>query len=74
MWRERSERLLPQYTGEVFPGLIVAVLVVAAVCRLPRKGPTFGAMLLSSRKAAEVACKSLFSPAYPKPVLAKAER
>ena len=59
MWAERGEREILENTKEVYPGLIVAGMAASAVFGSPRMGPIFGGMLLSGKRAAQLAKKLL---------------
>ena len=59
MWAEVGEREIIDNTQEVYPGLIVAGMAANAVFGAPRMGPIFGGMLLSGKRAAQVAIEIL---------------
>jgi len=59
MWAEVGEKEIIDNTKEVYPGLIVAGMAVNAVFGSPRMGAIFGGMLLSGKRAAEVAAGML---------------
>lgn len=54
-----SEDEVVKNTKEICPGMIVAGMEAAAAFGLHRMGPTFGAMFLSGKKAAELAMEKL---------------
>jgi sulfide-dependent adenosine diphosphate thiazole synthase len=59
MWIERSEEEVMEHTGPAYPGLLVIGMSVASVYGLTRMGPSFGSMLLSGIKGAEIALGEL---------------
>ena len=59
MWAEKGEREILENTREVYPGLVVAGMTANAVFGSPRMGAIFGGMLLSGKKAAQLAMELL---------------
>lgn len=51
---QKAEAGVVEKTGEIFPGLYIAGMVVCAVYGLPRMGPIFGGMLKSGKKVAQM--------------------
>ena len=46
-------------TGEIYPGLVIAGMSVTETHGLARMGPTFGSMLFSGIKAAEITAEKI---------------
>jgi thiamine thiazole synthase len=54
MYVNEGEEHVVEKTGEVYPGLVAAGMSVTETYGLARMGPTFGSMLFSGKKAAEI--------------------
>ncbi len=59
MWVEKSEDAIIEHTGKIYDGLYACGMSVATAFGLPRMGPTFGGMLLSGRRVAELIIEDL---------------
>lgn len=59
MWVEKSEDAVVENTSEVYPGVYVTGMAVATKYGNARMGPTFGGMLLSGEKVAELIAEQL---------------
>lgn len=60
-----AEDAIVELTQEIAPGMIVTGMEVSEALGAPRMGPTFGAMMMSGRKAAALTLEALGVQAEP---------
>jgi len=59
MYVNEGEEHVVNHTSEVYPGLVAAGMSVTETYGLARMGPTYGSMLFSGRKAAEITAEKI---------------
>ncbi len=59
MWVDDGEDKVVYHTGEVYPGLVATGMSVTETYGIARMGPTYGSMLLSGKKAAEITASKI---------------
>jgi len=59
MWADIAESMVENNTCEIYPGLLVAGMAANAVKGTHRMGPIFGGMLVSGKRAADIAVAKL---------------
>lgn len=59
MYVNEGEEHVVEKTGEVYPGLVAAGMSVTETHGLARMGPTFGSMLFSGKRAAEITAEKI---------------
>jgi thiamine thiazole synthase len=59
MYVNEGEEHVVHNTGEVYPGLVAAGMSVTETYGLARMGPTYGSMLFSGRRAAEITAEKI---------------
>jgi thiamine thiazole synthase len=59
MWVDTSEDQVVDRTGEVYPGVMATGMAVSSAYHLPRMGPTFGGMLMSGHRVADIILREL---------------
>ena len=59
MYVNEGEEHVVHKTGEIYPGLVAAGMSVTETYGLSRMGPTFGSMLFSGKRAAEITAEKI---------------
>lgn len=59
MYVNEGEEHVVHKTGEIYPGLVAAGMSVTETHGLSRMGPTFGSMLFSGKRAAEITAEKI---------------